>query len=101
MEPARDDFRPRGKAVSKQLLVAILMASFGGWLMVHCPLAGIREFKGGVAKGLDPVSHHPRDFARHRQPIGFGLTIVGNFVAGLIGFLFFLAGIAVILGADR
>jgi hypothetical protein len=72
-------------------------AAFGAWLMVHCPRAAIREFRSGIAKGLNPASHLPRDFLRASEPIGFWLTIAGTSLASLMGLFFFVYGIATIV----
>ena len=69
-------------------------AAFGAWLMIHCPRAALTEYRNGIAKGLDPRSHNPKDFVRVIQPLGFWLTIVGTFLAGLMGLCFFLISIA-------
>jgi len=82
--------------VSKEQLFGLLMATFGVWLAVHCPRAAIREFRSGLAKGLNPSTHMQRDFAREAEPIGFWLTIVGTFLAGVMGLFFFVFGVATI-----
>jgi hypothetical protein len=65
--------------------------------MIHCPRAALREYRNGVAKGLNPASHTPRDFARKVDPVGFWLSIAATFLAGLMGLFFFLFGIASII----
>jgi len=62
--------------------------------MIHCPLSAWKEYRNGVAKGLDLASHTPRDFAREVHPIRFWLTIIVTFLAGLMGLCFLLVGIA-------
>lgn len=80
--------------MSNQSIVYAIMAAFGAWLMIHCPRAALREYRNGIAKGLDRRSHNPQDFVRVTQPVGFWLTIVGTFLAGLMGLCFFLISIA-------
>ena len=72
-------------------------AAFGGWLMIHCPRAALREYRDGIAKGFNPVSHAQLDFTRKANPAGFWLTIAATFLAGLMGLFFFLFGIAPII----
>jgi hypothetical protein len=72
-------------------------AAFGAWLMIHCPRSALREYRSGIAKGLNPTSHIRQDFVRRRNPVGFWLTIVFTFLAGLMGLGFFLFGIAFII----
>ena len=84
-------------AVTKDQLFWIFGAAFGAWLMVHCPRAAIKELRSGTAKGLNPATHISQDFARGAHPVGFWLTIVGTFLAGLIGLFFFVFGIAAIV----
>lgn len=80
--------------MSNQSIVWAIMAAFGAWLMIHCPRAALREYRDGIAKGLDPRSHTAWDFVRVVNPVGFWLTIVATFLAGLMGLCFFLFGIA-------
>ena len=83
--------------MSSESIFWMFGAAFGGWLMIHCPRAALKEYRDGAAKGLNPVSHGPLDFTRKAQPLGFWLTIAATFIAGLMGLLFFLFGIAQII----
>jgi hypothetical protein len=83
--------------VSKDQIFWIFGAAFGAWLMVHCPRAALREYRNGIAKGLNPATYVQRDFAREVQPIAFWLTIVATVLAGLMGMFFFVFGIASIV----
>jgi len=82
--------------MSKDQLIGIFMAAFGGWLMIHCPRAAVREFRSGVAKGLNPATQLQRNFVRQAHPIGFWLTIISTFLAGVMGLFFVLVGILAI-----
>jgi len=75
--------------VSRDQIFWVFGAAFGAWLMIHCPRAAVREYKRGVAEGLNPF---PRDV----DPVGFWVTIVGTFLAGVMGLFFFLFGIVAI-----
>ena len=83
--------------MSKDLLIGLFMVAFGACLMVHCPRAAIREYRGGVAKGLNPATHARRDFTRYAEPVGFWVTIAGTFLAGVMGLFFFVFGIIAIV----
>jgi hypothetical protein len=80
--------------VSDQSILWALIG-FGGWLMIHCPRAALKEYRNGVAKGTR------RTFARQVHPAGFWLTIGATSLAGLTGLIFFLFGIVAVTNLEH
>ena len=78
----------------------VFMIVFGAIFAIHCPRAALREFRSGVAKGLNPVTQVQKDFVRAAQPVSFWLTIVGTFLAGIMGLMFFVFGIAALVAVE-
>jgi hypothetical protein len=65
--------------------------------MIHCPRTALREYRDGIAKGVNPTSNIPADYRRKEQPLGFWLTIGGTLLAGLMGLFFFVFCVAQII----
>ena len=82
--------------MSRDQIFWVFGAAFGAWLMIHCPRAAVREYRRGVAEGLNPATRTQQDFPRDADPVGFWVTIVGTFLAGVMGLFFFLFGIVAI-----
>jgi hypothetical protein len=64
-------------------VIWLSMAALGAVFMFHCPRAAIRELRSGVARGR--YGPYPRESA----PVGFWITILATFLAGLMGLSFF------------
>lgn len=65
--------------------IALLVGS-GAFLAIHCPRAGWKELRSGVAE--DQFGVH----AREGSPVRFWVTIILTFFAGAIGAVFLLFG---------
>jgi hypothetical protein len=71
--------------------IALFLAG-GGGLALHCARAGVRELRSGIAKGL--TGTYPRSSA----PLGFWTVIAGDWIAALLGLVFFCVGVAGLAG---